>query len=142
MWSSATKRDRKSLQQILQIFIFNVDRLRTLWMKKRWWQNVPLENCRWSHLTLNPNILMLIPFIYKYPSIFLNKNVFIKICTQANLYLIIRGGTTRWCRVQIFTCCSTGSRHQYIVIWWGWHYRIFSVLLGQPHDCSMSYWKG
>ena len=41
---------------------------------------------------------------------------FIKICTQANLYLIIRGGTTRWCRVQIFTCCSTGSRHQYIVI--------------------------
>ena len=28
-----------------------------------------------------------------------------------------RGGTTRSCRVQIFTCCSTGSRHQYIVIW-------------------------
>ena len=37
--------------------------------KKRWWQNVPLENCRWSHLTFNPNILMLIPFIYRYLSI-------------------------------------------------------------------------
>jgi hypothetical protein len=58
-----TKRDRKSFQQILQIFIFNGDRLRTLWMKKkRWRQNVHLENCRWSHLTFNPNILMLIPF--------------------------------------------------------------------------------
>jgi hypothetical protein len=29
-----TKRDRKSLQQILQIFIFNVDRSKTLWIKK------------------------------------------------------------------------------------------------------------
>jgi hypothetical protein len=29
---------------------------------------------------------------------------------------IVRGGTTRWCRVQNLTCCSTGSRHQYIVI--------------------------
>ena len=29
-----------------------------------------------------------------------------------------RAGTTRWCRVQIFTCCncSTGSLYQYIVI--------------------------
>jgi hypothetical protein len=31
---------------------------------KRWRQNVPLENCRWSRLRFNPNILMLIPFIY------------------------------------------------------------------------------
>ena len=37
--------------------------------KKRWRQNVPLENCRWSHLTFNPNILMLVPFIYRYLSI-------------------------------------------------------------------------
>jgi hypothetical protein len=37
--------------------------------KKRWRQNVPLENCRWSHLAFNPNILMLIPFIYRYLSI-------------------------------------------------------------------------
>jgi hypothetical protein len=37
--------------------------------KKRWRQNVPLENCRWSHLTFNPKILMLIPFIYRYLSI-------------------------------------------------------------------------
>jgi hypothetical protein len=37
--------------------------------KTRWRQNVPLENCRWSHLTFNPNILMLIPFIYRYLSI-------------------------------------------------------------------------
>jgi hypothetical protein len=37
--------------------------------KKRWRQNVPLENCRWSHLTFNPNILRLIPFIYRYLSI-------------------------------------------------------------------------
>jgi hypothetical protein len=36
--------------------------------KKRWRQNVPLENCRWSHLTSNPNIFMLIPFIYRYLS--------------------------------------------------------------------------
>jgi hypothetical protein len=43
---------------------------------------------------------------------------------------LTRGGTTRWCHVQKITCCSNGSRHQYIVIWWGWHYRIFSVLLG------------
>jgi hypothetical protein len=37
--------------------------------KKRWPQNVPLQNCRWSHLTFNPNILMLVPFIYRYLSI-------------------------------------------------------------------------
>ena len=37
--------------------------------KTKWWQNVPLENCRWSHLTFNPNILVLIPFIYRYLSI-------------------------------------------------------------------------
>ena len=37
--------------------------------KKRWLQNIPLENCRWSHLTFNPNILMLIQFIYRYLSI-------------------------------------------------------------------------
>jgi hypothetical protein len=36
-----------------------------------------------------------------------------------------------WCRVENLTCCSTGSRHQYIVIWWGWHFRIFSVLLSR-----------
>jgi hypothetical protein len=29
------RKDRKSLQQISQIFIFNVDRLKTLWMKKQ-----------------------------------------------------------------------------------------------------------
>ena len=39
--------------------------------KKRWRQHVSLENCRWSHLTFNPNILMLIPFIYRYLSIIL-----------------------------------------------------------------------
>jgi hypothetical protein len=57
-------------------------------------------------------------------------------------------GTTRWCRVQKFTCCSTGSRHQYIVIWWGWHYRIFSVLLSRllrswminGESLSVNYW--
>ena len=32
------------------------------------------------------------------------------------LLYLPRGGTTRWCRVQNLTCCSTGSRHQYIVI--------------------------
>ena len=37
--------------------------------KTRWRQNVPLENCRWSHLTFNPNIHVLIPFIYRYLSI-------------------------------------------------------------------------
>jgi hypothetical protein len=37
--------------------------------KKRWRQNVPLVNCRWSHLTFNPNILMLIPFIYSWLSL-------------------------------------------------------------------------
>jgi len=40
-----------------------------------------------------------------------------------------RGGATRWCRVQKFECCTTGSRNQYIVIWWEWYYQIFSVLL-------------
>jgi hypothetical protein len=61
---------------------------------------------------------------------------------------ISRGGTTRWCRVQNLTCCSTGSRHQYIVIWWGWQYRIFSVLLSRllrswminGESLSVNYW--
>ena len=38
-----------------------------------------------------------------------------KICIYRNyydLYVLSRGGTTRWCRVQNLTCCSTGSRHQ------------------------------
>jgi hypothetical protein len=42
-----------------------------------------------------------------------------------------RGGVTRWCHVQKFACCATGSWHQYIVIWWEWHYWIFSVLLSR-----------
>jgi hypothetical protein len=45
--------------------------------KKRWRQNVPLENCRWSHLTFNPNILMLIPFIYRYLSIIYREGLII-----------------------------------------------------------------
>jgi hypothetical protein len=39
-----------------------------------------------------------------------------------------RGGTTHWCRMQKLACCTTGSRYQYIVIWWEWYYQIFSVL--------------
>jgi hypothetical protein len=89
--------------------------------KKRWRQNVPLENCRRSHLTFNPNILMLIPFIYRYLTIIYREELAINHPWMP----------TRWCCVQKFTCWSTGSRYQYIVIWWGWHYRIFSVLLGR-----------
>ena len=48
-----------------------------------------------------------------------------------NVWEIIRGGTTCWCHVQKFACCTTGSQHQYIVIWWEWHYRFFSVLLSR-----------
>ena len=41
------------------------------------------------------------------------------------LYQYTRGGATRWCRVQKFACYASGSRHQYIVIWWDCHYGKF-----------------
>ena len=53
-----TTKDRKSRQQILQIFIFMSIGWGSCEWKTRWRQNVPLENCRWSHLTFNPNIFM------------------------------------------------------------------------------------
>jgi hypothetical protein len=65
----------------------------------------------------------------------------IRICilseTAIKIYIQSRGGTTRWCRMQIFVCCTTGSRHQYIVIRWEWHYRIFSVLLSRLQRSRM-----
>jgi hypothetical protein len=45
-----TKRDRKSLQQILQIFIFSVDRLRTLWMKKKDGDKMSLSKIADDHI--------------------------------------------------------------------------------------------
>jgi hypothetical protein len=62
--------------------------------KKRWRQNVPLY--------------------YRYYTVELQHK-------YTKVYVLYRGGPTRWCRVQKITCFSTGSRHQYIVIWWGWH---------------------
>ena len=49
-----TKRDRKSFQQILQIFIFNGDRLRTQWMKKKMATQCPSRKLQMITFNIQP----------------------------------------------------------------------------------------
>jgi hypothetical protein len=77
-----TKRDRKSHHHILQIFFLMLIGWRRYEWKNRWRQNVAFENCRWSHLTFNPNILMLIPFICRYLSIIYREGLAWTLCIQ------------------------------------------------------------
>jgi hypothetical protein len=60
-------------------------------------------NCHNS--ALNYNIYLLNSSMSKVKKICIYRNYY-------DLYVLSRGGTTRWCRVQNLTCCSTGSRHQ------------------------------
>jgi hypothetical protein len=61
--------------------------------------------------------------IFPFVNINLEQNkTLVSICVTPDMMsgvthmVLFRGGTTRWCRVQKFTCWSTGSRYQYIVI--------------------------
>ena len=49
-----TKKDRKSLHQILQIFIFNVDKLRTLWMKNKMATKYPSRKLQMITFNIQP----------------------------------------------------------------------------------------
>ena len=106
----------------------------------------------WSQITSSSNHRVLIICCQTTGSSNLRMLLCVKPAVHKIWVLIVRcqtrGGTTRWCHVQKFTCCSTGSRHQYIVIWLGWHYQIFSVLLRRllrswminGESLSVNYW--